>query len=93
MLRMAQMIADMEKGGPALSLEQMRGKNYPYRLTDLERWRTEIDRLERFSDHYSLFATFTRIENEIEPCYEVVYELTLQVDRMVQAELDRIRGK
>lgn len=26
MLRMAQMIADMDKGGPALSLEQMRGK-------------------------------------------------------------------
>jgi hypothetical protein len=93
MLRMAQMIADMDKGGPPLTLEQMRGKNYPYRLGDLERWRTEIDGLEDFSGRHGLFAAFARIENQIEPCYDVVYELALQVDRMVQEEIDFIRGK
>lgn len=95
MLRMAQMLAEAEKQNrePQLTLEQMRGRSWTYKLLDFERWRAEIADLSGLTDRNSLFAAFARIEDELEPCHAMVADLAEQVDRIVEDIGNFIRGK
>jgi hypothetical protein len=65
MLRMAQMIDVMGKGGSPLSLEQMRGRRYPYSVADFQRWKQEIADLANLSTRDALLERFARIEDEM----------------------------
>ena len=56
LLRMAQMLAETERQNklPQLTLEQMRGRKLPYRMSDFQRWREEIGKLDGLTNRNSL---------------------------------------
>ena len=93
MIPMAYVLKDMETGGRALSLEEMRGKQFPTKCADLDRWRTEASQLTDICERATLFANFARIENELDPCRDSLRELASEVDRAYEHRMDLIRGK
>jgi hypothetical protein len=76
-LRLAQ-LNDLPARQFPMRLEKMRSRSYRYRLSDLDRWRTEAAGLSVLHDRRSLFAEFSRIESDLEPCYKMVYEAAVQ---------------
>ncbi|WP_326590247.1 hypothetical protein [Streptomyces sp. NBC_01294] len=75
------------------TLEQVRGKKYPYSKADMERWRNEISALESISDKHDLVREYAAIEDAFEPFEQLVEKAALDVDREVQLQIDIARGK
>lgn len=75
------------------SLEQVRGKKYPYSQADMERWRNEVSALERIEDKHDLVREYAAIEDAFEPFEQLVKTAVTGVDREVQLQIDIARGK
>lgn len=75
------------------TLEQVRGKKYPYSKADMERWRNEISALKSISDKHDLVREYAAIEDAFEPLEQLVDKAVMDVDREVQLQIDIARGK
>ncbi|AUY50491.1 hypothetical protein [Streptomyces sp. CB01881] len=75
------------------TLEQVRGRKYPYSKVDLEQWRTRIAALESIDDRHALVSEYAAIEDSFEPLEEKISEAVFQVDCEVQTQIDFARGK
>ncbi|MEV6994352.1 hypothetical protein AB0N87_35055 [Streptomyces sp. NPDC093228] len=75
------------------TLEQVRGKTYPYSKADMERWRNEIAALKAINDKHDLVREYAAIEDALEPFEQLVERAVMDVDREVQLQSDIARGK
>ncbi|MEU3077347.1 hypothetical protein [Streptomyces laurentii] len=75
------------------TLEQVRGKKYPYSKADMEQWRSRISALESITDKHELVREYAAIEDAFEPFEELVEKAVMAVDREVQLQIDIARGK
>ncbi|MFJ7902387.1 hypothetical protein ACIQ6V_18155 [Streptomyces sp. NPDC096198] len=66
------------------TLEQVRGKKYPYSKADMERWRSEISGLKSISDKHDLVREYAAIEDAFEPFEQLVEKAVTDVDREMQ---------
>ncbi len=91
-LRIAQ-LNDLPVDQLPISLEKARSRRYRYGLADLARWKREAADLAGQTERYRLFAEFSKIESDLEPCCKLVHEALVQLDFLLQEAIDRKRGK
>ncbi|MFJ7198034.1 MULTISPECIES: hypothetical protein [unclassified Streptomyces] len=75
------------------TLEQVRGKKYPYSKADMERWRNQIIALKSINDKHELVREYAAIEDAFEPFEQLVEKAVMDVDRELQLQIDIARGK
>jgi hypothetical protein len=64
-----------------------------YTLASIEQWRREVSALDGVADKLELFNWFADIEDNFEPLEGLLDEVAWLIDRAIQAEIDRRRGK
>ncbi|MFI1063863.1 hypothetical protein ACH4TC_18490 [Streptomyces spororaveus] len=75
------------------TLDQVRGRKYPYSKADLEQWRARVSALESIDDKDALVSEYAAIEDAFEPLEAKVEDAVAQVDYEVQSQIDMARGK
>ncbi|MFF8401731.1 hypothetical protein ACF06P_08870 [Streptomyces sp. NPDC015684] len=75
------------------TLEQVRGRKYPYSKADLERWRSLVSALESVDDKHELVREYADIEDAFEPFEQKVQKAVTDLDRHLSLQDDIARGK
>lgn len=75
------------------TLEQVRGRTYPYSKKDLERWRSLVSALESIDDKHHLVREYAGIEDAFEPLEQKIEKAVRDLDRHLSLQDDIARGK
>ncbi|MFJ8301070.1 hypothetical protein ACIQ9R_34930 [Streptomyces sp. NPDC094447] len=75
------------------TLEQVRGRRYPYSRADMERWRHLVCELESIDDKHQLVHEYAAIEDALEPFEQKVEKAVTDLDRHLSLQDDMARGK
>ncbi|WP_328560430.1 hypothetical protein [Streptomyces coelicoflavus] len=75
------------------TLEQVRGRKYPYSKADLERWRSLVSALESIDDKHQLVRQYASVEDALEPFERKVEKAVTDLDRHLSLQDDIARGK
>ncbi|MGC5564635.1 hypothetical protein ACPYPG_17580 [Streptomyces sp. FR-108] len=78
---------------PKMTLEQVRGRKYPYSKADLERWQSLISALESIGDKHQLVRDYAYVEDSFEPFERQVEKAVLDLDREIVLREEFARGK
>lgn len=91
--RRSQYGAAVEAGQITPSLEALQAYTPSVTLDTLAGLQGRIAAIGRASDRLEAFDRFAKIERELEPIEEPVHTAAAEVDELIQAEIDRRRGK
>jgi hypothetical protein len=75
------------------TLEQVRGRKYPYSKENLQRWRSLVSALESIDDKHHLVREYASIEDTFEPLEQKVKKAVTDLDRHLSLQDDIARGK
>ncbi|WP_438453116.1 hypothetical protein [Streptomyces asiaticus] len=75
------------------TLEQVRGRKYPYSKADLEQWRSLVSALESIGDKHQLVREYASVEDALEPFERKVKKAVTDLDRHLSLQDEIARGK
>ncbi|MGE0877327.1 MAG: hypothetical protein AB7L13_01640 [Acidimicrobiia bacterium] len=75
------------------SLDDVRSQEFPCSVNALGIWRQRSTDLAEMRDRYELFATFAELEILLEDIEDCLKKAVAEAETIVQAEVDRRRGK
>ncbi|WP_405634777.1 hypothetical protein OHB53_11760 [Streptomyces sp. NBC_00056] len=75
------------------TLEQVRGRKYPYSKVDLELWRSLVSALRSIDDKHDLVREYASIEDAFEPFEQKVERAVMDLERHLSLQDDIARGK
>ncbi len=92
-LRGSQYFAAMDRGEVDPRRQSPDDFEGSHTLNRIEELRGRIPELRGASDRLDAFHRFSLVERELEPAEDAVHAGAAEVDAMIQAEIDRLRGK